>query len=356
MARIALHGVDPRIARTLRRSGHKLLRCDGPLESDADVDLALVTYDSSGRAWSIALRKANLAIPILTIVTSSEDAEAALSTGSTDVVLRPVRGPILLGRIAHLVQSRRTQKELDLLRKEALLASSGGIEAESKLSLADDFLERLIDASPDPILCSDLKGKILLYNRAAEEGLGYPPLEARTRLHVTELYADEEEAGKILHSIRTSRPRRVEGYRLRIRSRTGETIPILLSAAEIHDREGNPVATVGVFRDTRESDSLASRLREATNRLIHSEKRSAAVALAGATAHELNQPLTSVMGIVELLMATDRSESEVERLERAYEQLERMAEIVRDLSKVTQYKTTQYVEGVNILDFTGETK
>ena len=82
----------------------------------------------------------------------------------------------------------------------------------------------------------------------------------------------------------------------------------------------------------------------------------AAVALAGATAHELNQPLTSVMGIVELLMATDRSESEVDRLERAYEQLERMAEIVRDLSKVTQYKTTQYVEGVNILDFTGESQ
>lgn len=356
MARIALHGVDPRIARVLRRSGHKLLRCDGPMETSADVDLALFTFDSSGRAWSIALRKSNLSLPILAIVTSSEDAEAALSSGSTDVVLRPVRSPILLGRITHLVQSQRKQKELETLRKEALLASSGGLETESKLALADDFLERLIDASPDPIICSDLKGKILLYNRAAEEVLGYTPLEARTRLHVTDLYADDEEASKILHSIRTSQPRRVEAYRLRIRSRNGETIPILLSAAEINDRKGLPVATVGVFRDTRESDSLASRLREATNRLIHSEKRSAAVALAGATAHELNQPLTSVMGIVELLMAGDRPEPEVQRLERAYEQLERMAEIVRDLSKVTQYKTTQYVEGVNILDFTGDQK
>jgi signal transduction histidine kinase len=72
--------------------------------------------------------------------------------------------------------------------------------------------------------------------------------------------------------------------------------------------------------------------------------------LAGATAHELNQPLTSVMGIVEIMLAAERPESEEQRLERAYEQLERMAEIVRDLSKVTQFKTTQYVEGVNILD------
>ena len=121
-------------------------------------------------------------------------------------------------------------------------------------------------------------------------------------------------------------------------------------------QKGQPVATVGGFRDTRESDSLASRLREATNRLIHSEKRSAAVALAGATAHELNQPLTSVMGIVELILATDTNESTQNRLDRAYEQLERMAEIVRDLSKVTQYKTTQYVEGVNILDLHQESE
>ena len=350
MARIALHGVDPRIARVLRRAGHKLLRCDGPLEAAANVDLSLFTFDSSGRDWSITLRKANLSLPIVAIVTSSEDAEAALAAGSTDVLLRPVRSPILLARIAHLVRSHRIQKELEVLRKEALLASSGAIDSGPKLAVADDFLERLIDASPDPIICSDLKGKILLYNRAAEEVLGYTPLEARTRLHVTHLYGEEDEAGKILNIIRTSQPRRVEDYRTRVRSRNGETIPILLSAAEIHDRDGNAVATVGVFRDTRESDSLASRLRDATNRLIHSEKRSAAVALAGATAHELNQPLTSVMGIVELMLAQDRSENEEQKLESAYQQLERMAEIVRDLSKVTQFKTTQYVEGINILD------
>ena len=60
------------------------------------------------------------------------------------------------------------------------------------------------------------------------------------------------------------------------------------------------------------------------------------------------------MGIVELILSTDPSEATQNRLNRAYEQLERMAEIVRDLSKVTQYKTTQYVEGVNILDLNQE--
>lgn len=356
MARIALHGVDPRIARVLRRANHKLLRCDGPVETAAEVDLALFTFDSSGREWGIALRKANHNLPILAIVTSSEDAEAALAAGSTDVLLRPVRSPILLARVGHLVKSHQRFLNLNILRKEVLMAQSGAVKQQPKLAVADDFLERLIDASPDPIICANLAGKILLYNRAAEEVLGYTQLEARTRLHVNDLYGDDKEAQIILQKIRLSQMRRVEDHRARIRSRNGETIPILISAAEIHDKEGEPVATVGIFRDTRESDSLASRLRQATERLIRSEKRAAAVALAGATAHELNQPLTSVMGIVEIMLAVDRSESEEQRLKKAYTQLERMAEIVRDLSKVTQFKTTQYVEGVNILDLQPDLK
>lgn len=356
MARIALHGVDPRIARVLRRANHKLLRCEGPVETAAEVDLALFTLDHAGREWGIALRKANHSLPIVAIVTRSEDAETALASGCTDVLLRPVRSPILLARLAHLVQSHSVQQDLTALRKEALMTQSGAVKPAEKLAIADDFLERLIDASPDPIVCANLEGKILLYNRAAEAVLGYTQLEARTRLHVNDLYGDEKESQLILKKIRSNSLRRVENHRARIRARNGETIPILISAAEIHDQAGKPVATVGIFRDTRESDSLASRLRQATERLIRSEKRSAAVALAGATAHELNQPLTSVMGIVEIMLAVERSESEEKRLERAYEQLERMAEIVRDLSKVTQFKTTQYVEGVNILDLQRDLK
>ena len=85
--------------------------------------------------------------------------------------------------------------------------------------------------------------------------------------------------------------------------------------------------------------------------MIASEKRSAATELAGATAHELNQPLTSVMGILELaILKAGEDEDLKARLERAYNQLERMAEIVRSLSRITRYRTKQYVEGVDILD------
>ncbi len=73
--------------------------------------------------------------------------------------------------------------------------------------------------------------------------------------------------------------------------------------------------------------------------------------MAAGIAHELNQPLTSVMGILELAtMREGIGEEEKKRWEQAYEQLERMALIIRSLSEVTDNKTRAYVEGVEILD------
>ena len=57
------------------------------------------------------------------------------------------------------------------------------------------------------------------------------------------------------------------------------------------------------------------------------------------------------MGILELAtMRESIGDEEKKRLEQAYEQLERMARIVRSLSEVTDNQTRSYVEGVEILD------
>ncbi len=51
-----------------------------------------------------------------------------------------------------------------------------------------------------------------------------------------------------------------------------------------------------------------------------------------ATAHELNQPLTSVMASLEMLrLREDIDQGMADRIDRAYGQLERMAETVRSM-------------------------
>ena len=77
--------------------------------------------------------------------------------------------------------------------------------------------------------------------------------------------------------------------------------------------------------------------------------------LAGAAAHELNQPLTSVMGYTELLKRTGLEEAPHERRsgtrrEVIFNEAERMAEIVRKIGKITKYETKSYVGRARILD------
>ena len=73
--------------------------------------------------------------------------------------------------------------------------------------------------------------------------------------------------------------------------------------------------------------------------------------LAGGAAHELNQPLTSVIGYAELLLRHHEEGSVQHRAAAVIiNEAERMAEIVRKIGKITKYETKTYVGGAKILD------
>jgi len=82
-----------------------------------------------------------------------------------------------------------------------------------------------------------------------------------------------------------------------------------------------------------------------------SEKQAVAVELAGAAAHELNQPLTSVMGYAQMLLRKlDAGDALVPHVQTILDEADRMAMIVRKLGSLTRYETKSYVGGAQILD------
>ncbi len=221
-----------------------------------------------------------------------------------------------------------------------------------ELRQTSDFLERLIDSSVDAIIAADMKGNIILFNKAAEAICGYPAKEAIGKLHVTQLYPEglSRELMKKLRSNESGGPGRLSSSRAEIVSRTGERIPVNLSASIIYEGSRES-ATVGIFTDLRDRLSLERKLTDAEARLLESEKNAVIVALAGTAAHELNQPLTSVMGYAELLKRKIKETEPTWRpVDIIYREAERMAEIVKKIGKITRYETKAYVGTSKIVD------
>lgn len=226
-------------------------------------------------------------------------------------------------------------------------------EMAAELVKTKEFLESLIDASVDAIIAADLRGKLLLFNKGAERIYGYEAADVVGRMHVGQLYPEGRalEVMRMLRSPQHGGVGRLESTRFDAIDKQGNLIPIALSAALICDGEGKPFATVGIFTDLREKLRWEERLAQAQQKLAITEKQALIAELAGTAAHELNQPLTSVIGYAELLQrklapdAPERHAAEVIGRE-----AERMADIVRKIGKITRYETKGYVGAQKILD------
>ncbi|MCP3165190.1 PAS domain S-box protein [Myxococcus sp. QH3KD-4-1] len=223
---------------------------------------------------------------------------------------------------------------------------------EDELRQTKDFLERLIDSSVDAIIAADLKGRIILFNKGAEALVGYTAQEAMAGVTVEQLYP-QGVARRIMSTLRGPEhggKGRMSLTREELVNRAGERVPVNMTASLVYEG-GREVFSVGIFTDMRDRMKLERKLSDAETRLEESEKSAVIVALAGTAAHELNQPLTSVMGYAELLKRKLKEEDFAWKpVDIIYREAERMAEIVRKIGKITRYETKAYMGEQQILD------
>ena len=223
---------------------------------------------------------------------------------------------------------------------------------EHELRSTKEFLERLIDSTVDAIIAADMRGSIILFNQGAERLFGYRARDVIGKLPVWELY---EEGGanqlmKMLRSTSYGGVGRLEQIRREVKLASGEIVPVSMTASVVYEGE-REAATVGILTDLRERIRMEQRLLDAQQKLQLSEKQALVAELAGAAAHELNQPLTSIMGYAQLIQR--QSEKEAQHLRAVgviLSEAERMAGIVKKIGKITKYETTDYVGTARMLD------
>lgn len=259
-----------------------------------------------------------------------------------DMRLRRLDGPIIT-----------ISANFSILHEEnAILASFRDVTVERaierELRNTKSFLESVIESSADGIISADLQGSISLFNRAAERCYGYASADVVGKINVEALYPPGV-AREIMRLVRAN-DGLLEGHRTDVIARDGERIPVSVSVALIHEG-GRVTGSVGVFTDLRDRLQIESRLIAAQEELKLRERHSLIAELAGAAAHELNQPLTSIMGYAELLKRRIGRESPgYGAAEVVLNEAERMAEIVRKIGTITRYETKTYVGQTKILD------
>ncbi len=205
---------------------------------------------------------------------------------------------------------------------------------EQELREAHDFLNETIQSSPNVIIATDLSGKIIIWNRAAEETLGYKTEDVVGKMNIEKIYS-EAMAAKVMQLLRDPQQGDVgllRAYPMVYVRQDGEIVEGNLSAAIISDADGNEVAYVGIFVDLEERLSMERELRQIQEQLLQSEKLAAMGRLTSQIAHELNNPLYGIMNTLELLKTEISPENKRRKiLEMALSEIMRLSEMLRKM-------------------------
>jgi two-component system NtrC family sensor kinase len=184
------------------------------------------------------------------------------------------------------------------------------------------LLAAAVEQTGDLILITTGKGRIVHANLASIRALGYP----RERLYALSLAEVLDDSQRELVDAIGAHVRAHGVWRgtLQHRRADGRTFPASSTVVALRDAHQQVTHFVGVQRDITEE----LRLRD---QLVHSERMSAVGELVAGVAHEINNPLQTIVGCVELLLEETRDEQQLEDLRLVRQEASRAGQIVRNL-------------------------
>ena len=236
--------------------------------------------------------------------------------------------------VLHTSQARYDEQG-NLLGYEGLnVDQTNRRQMEKDLQEANDFLNNVIRSSPNAILGADMKGNIFMWNKSAEEILGYRADEVIGKMNIRKIYPKgmAKKVMKMMRGPEYGGPGKLRAYPMRHMRKDGKVIEGSLSAAIIYDAQGRAIASVGIFVDLREAMEMERRLRETQEQLLQSEKLAAMGRLISQIAHELNNPLYGIMNTLELLKTEVSPENKRRRvLDMALSETVRLSELLRKM-------------------------
>jgi PAS domain S-box-containing protein len=281
----------------------------------------------------------------LVYVLGFESKEELLSVDSRALNSDPNQSPVL-GRSADDQGGVRT-REITLRRKDGTLGvfldtsravwDAGGKivryqgtlvdvterrEMEKALRRQEEFHRYLLESFPDLILVIDLDGRYGFVSSRIHDLRGYKPEDLLGK-KVDEEQDYSPELFALYRDLITGR-KMFGSCDYNARHRDGSWRTMRASASPLFDAENKLSGVIVSVRDITVEKKLEQQI-------IQSERLAAMGQMIGGFAHELNNPLTSILGMSELLQEGEAPESVRKQMVILQQQARRAAEIVQNL-------------------------
>ncbi len=192
-------------------------------------------------------------------------------------------------------------------------------QAEEAIKHAAEEWRDTFDSISDAISIHDREYKILRANKAFADIFHMKPRQIIGR-YCYELHSGEKPISGCPHkqTLATGKPAAAEFYESNLGKYLRE------STSPIFDEKGEVVGTIHITRDITEQ-------KQQNERLMMADRLASIGELAAGTAHELNNPLTSVLGFSQLVMEKDIPDDIREDLKLIHNEAQRAASVTKNL-------------------------
>ncbi len=194
---------------------------------------------------------------------------------------------------------------------------------ERQLAQQEEFRARLLESFPDLILVVDLEERYTFVSSRARDLLGYEPKEMLGK-KISELEDHSPELASLYNEL-VSGKELFAAAEYGARHRDGSWRTMRAAGSRLVDAEAKTSGVIISVRDITVERKLEQQV-------VQSERLAAMGAMIGGVAHELNNPLTAIMGVSELLQDTETNEASRKQLAMLQQQARRAAEIVQNLT------------------------
>jgi PAS domain S-box-containing protein len=208
-------------------------------------------------------------------------------------------------------------------------------EIERRLHQQQEFARRLVGSFPDLILVLDSDAGYTFVSPRAKEILGFDPPEIVAMDFGHCAHPEDMPSVKALFDDVVTGRQTFASLEVRVRHKSGDWRRIRFNFSPLGDEKGKIEGVILSGRDVTD-------LKRLEEQLIQAEKLAAMGQMLAGVAHELNNPLTAILGVTELLREREGTDEPTKRqIELTHRQARRAARIVQNLLEFSRPASPQ---------------